>query len=598
MWVYDTAGGQLYTPPLPNPCCAYQFQKASGSFTFKIPNLADPRFDGIVMAWFNDTVSLPARFQQAFAFFEINSLSVIVTVNPKTYAPGGIVTTTVTTVVTRNQAAPSPFDPPEPGMNVVISVFQITPLGLVATTYGSGAQALQTDLHGKLTYVFQLLGTAPQSDYEVHAIATHPNTIWNWESQDTFTVSVSAGITQVLGFARQSGATFVAANEFQAGDVAQVTSVVSGVSGGATLTYIFEVRDTTSAICTTGGSPGSLLAKATQSSAVFQYAINRSFQGIVCFRVTADDGQGNRVTTARSFTVVFGWLLVNADRREYNPLDTVTISWNLVSNRITNPSYFYEVRDSDGNLVASGTTNQATSFPYPVPNPSSSRYTFTVTATELGRTVAGSITLTQVTGFFITASFDRNPPAYSPGETMTIHYTIAARSANAVAPATYRITYGLLNGPTGGGSLRVSSTGAASGDLTYTVPTGIDEGDQLFQIAEANTATQAIQVVTIRSTSPLWYVNIGDVPVLVLVMLVWLVLMTLLLWRKGVIGGMRPRAPREAPAGPTKQEPVHAAPGSPMTVTCRSCGSPIEITTSKRPIEVMCPKCGNTEVVS
>jgi predicted RNA-binding Zn-ribbon protein involved in translation (DUF1610 family) len=34
-----------------------------------------------------------------------------------------------------------------------------------------------------------------------------------------------------------------------------------------------------------------------------------------------------------------------------------------------------------------------------------------------------------------------------------------------------------------------------------------------------------------------------------------------------------------------------------MSVTCRHCGKAIEITTSKRPIEVMCPSCGETQVV-
>jgi len=34
-----------------------------------------------------------------------------------------------------------------------------------------------------------------------------------------------------------------------------------------------------------------------------------------------------------------------------------------------------------------------------------------------------------------------------------------------------------------------------------------------------------------------------------------------------------------------------------MTVTCKACGAPIEITTSKRPIEVMCPSCGETQMV-
>lgn len=35
----------------------------------------------------------------------------------------------------------------------------------------------------------------------------------------------------------------------------------------------------------------------------------------------------------------------------------------------------------------------------------------------------------------------------------------------------------------------------------------------------------------------------------------------------------------------------------PLMINCKSCGAEIEITTSKRPIEVMCPSCGETEMV-
>jgi len=75
---------------------------------------------------------------------------------------------------------------------------------------------------------------------------------------------------------------------------------------------------------------------------------------------------------------VFGWLLVNADPQQYNPGDGVAITWSLVSNRITAPSYHYEIRDSNGNLVESGTTDQTTNKQYTIPNPSSTRYTVTV----------------------------------------------------------------------------------------------------------------------------------------------------------------------------------------------------------------------------
>ena len=54
----------------------------------------------------------------------------------------------------------------------------------------------------------------------------------------------------------------------------------------------------------------------------------------------------------------------------------------------------------------------------------------------------------------------------------------------------------------------------------------------------------------------------------------------------------RPTPPPPPPSGPTQPSAV-----GPMNVSCKHCGASIEITTSKRPIEVMCPSCGETQVV-
>jgi DNA-directed RNA polymerase subunit RPC12/RpoP len=78
-----------------------------------------------------------------------------------------------------------------------------------------------------------------------------------------------------------------------------------------------------------------------------------------------------------------------------------------------------------------------------------------------------------------------------------------------------------------------------------------------------------------------------------------LILVVFLLWRRTGVGPAprlpgegRPTTPPPPAAGP---QPPQAA--GPMSVTCRHCGKAIEITTSKRPIEVMCPSCGETQVV-
>ena len=579
LWVFDTNGRNLL------PTSPFQYQKASGNTRFTLNNLADPQFDAIVETWFNNTPVNQERFQQAAWFFGIDSLGVFVDVTPNQYPPGGIVSTNIRTVVTDNQVNPSPFDPPEPNINVDISVWEVTPTGTVQRPQ-YGTTGLVSDAHGELTYLFKLADTvADGTDFEVRADASHANRVQTApEKKDTFTVSAAAGLTQHLQFNQ---------NEYQAGDTATVTSIVSG-AGSTPLTFIFEVRDTTTDVCTPAFAAGALLATDTRTLNTFSYAIPQNFDGQICFRVTADDGKGNRATNAQRFDVLFGWVLVNADRREYNAGETVTITWDLRSNKITTPTYFYEVRDVDGNLVTSNTTGTVRRFTFRVPALASVQYTFRVTATQSGRAVSGSVTLAEVTGFFITATFDR--PSYLPGDTMHIRYTIAARSSNLALPSTFTITYGLENGPAGG-SFQVVSTASRSGELTYRIPKGIDEGNQIFLIREANTNTQAFEVVAIRATSPLGETVFAS-PIISLVLLLLIIVVFLVLWRGGLLPGLPKRAPGEVPPAPTKPEPVHAPMTSPMSVTCRSCGSPIEITTSKRPIEVMCPKCGNTEMVA
>jgi hypothetical protein len=582
LWVYDQRGPAF---PLMTPT-VHTYSAASGSFTFSLPDLADPDWDGMVETWFNDSSSNPVRYQRAFTWFDIDSLGVIVDVSPNQYPPGGIVTAYVWTLVSFDQANPQPWEPQEPNIGVDISVWEVPTTGTPIERTQYGATGLVTDAHGRLTYVFKLDASIPDgTDFEVRANASHSNGIWRWEARDSFTVSVAAGLTMVLQFNQ---------DEYQAGDAATVEAIVAG-AGTATLTYIFQVRDTTSATCAAGFPDGLLLATDTRQTNTYTYTIPSNFEGQVCFRVTADDGAGNRVTSAREFTVVFGWLLVNSDRREYDAGQTVTITWELKSELLTGPTYFYEVRDDDGNLVTSGTTGTTgTRFEFLVPDPASPSYTFTVTATKDGRTVRGSVSVTEITGFFLTATFDRS--SYAPGDTMKIHYRIVVRGGDAL-PSTFYLTYGLLSGSFGG-AFRTTSTGAAQGDLSYVVPKGIDEGDELFQITESNTGTMSIEVVTIRGTSPLWFVTVGDIPVIVWILLVWLILMTLMLWRRGALVGARAPRPEQVPPPPLKQEPVPTSATSPMMVTCRNCGSPIEITTSKRPIEVMCPKCGGTEVVA
>ena len=93
--------------------------------------------------------------------------------------------------------------------------------------------------------------------------------------------------------------------------------------------------------------------------------------------------------------------------------------------------------------------------------------------------------------------------------------------------------------------------------------------------------------------------EIGGMPVfaVLLALLFILVLLALaVLWRRMAAG----RVPTPAQPGgmtpPPPPEPRHAP--TPMSVACKNCGKNIDLTTSKRPIEVMCPSCGETQLVT
>jgi hypothetical protein len=325
---------------------------------------------------------------------------------------------------------------------------------------------------------------------------------------------------------------------------------------------------------------------------VYQYTIPTTFDGSILFSATVDDGQGNRRFDSRTFFVVLGILVVNLDRSEYGGGETITATYSLTRNPavLTNPTYYYEIFDTSGILVRSGVAT-GSSVQYQVPQVPSNSYMFRITAAEAGRALSGSSTAFIVSGVLLSIGFDR--PSYNPGETMRISYTLTPRGRTAL-PSNFLFFIGMPGAPQ-----KTVQTTASSGAITYTVPGGMNQGAQFVTVQEANTGAYAVESVTIGQTNPLWS-DIGGIPAIVVVLglfLALLFILMILVWRR-TMGGMVPRAPGERPRMEKPAPSASAQPGpAPMTVTCKACSAPIEITTSKRPIEVMCPSCGETQMV-
>ena len=567
LWVYDQFGAPLITT---NP---QLFGTPANSFTFRLNILIPTNRIIIASAWYNNTRSNADRFWFAQMVASVDGLRLIVNVGAVSYQPGGIVTADISAKIT--DFPPFSGDPGAEGVNITITVTNQR-TSTIEPLYG--ATGLKTDTHGNVRHVFQLAASIQDgTQFLLRADGVFENGP-SATGSDTFTVNSAAGMTIVLTFDK---------SQYISGDTVTMKIDVSGSAGP--FTYISEARDFP------GGNllgRDNTVSAATSSSWAFQ--IPTTFDGSITFYGTADDGQGNRRTDSRTFTVLLGILVVNLDRTEYDAGNTVTATYALTPGVLANPTYFYEILDTSqfpSILVKSGVATGGT-VSYQVPSVPSSSYMFRITATEAGRALAGSASTYLVSGVLLSISLDR--ASYNPGETMRITYQLTPRGRTRL-PSSFVFLIGMPGAPT-----KTVQTTSDRGDLTYTIPAGANTGQVFITVQEGATGAFAVEGVTIGQVNPLW-TDVAGVPAIVVVLGLFVILafiMIILMWRR-MLPGLAPRAPSEKALPISRPPPpATAMPGpAPMSVTCKACGAPIEITTSKRPIEVMCPNCGETQMV-
>ena len=371
---------------------------------------------------------------------------------------------------------------------------------------------------------------------------------------------------------------------FLSGDVASVNAMVYRTPGPANYTYNWTVRDTF----------GRLLNTTVNGGPTFRYSIPLNYTGLLTFFVRVDDGQGltsNSFSTVRVFVAVMSLRL---DRGDFAPGDAITASYSVTSHVILRPTYDYQVADSSFTIVLNGNTNNTT-FSFRTPAPAASRtYRFLVTAREGTNTSQAQLTIGQATGDLLGATFDR--ASYMPGDTIHAHLTVTPRGAT---PLPLQFIWTLSLGGFGGSPTVSAITTVPEVDLTLPIPQGVGTGDLVVTATESSTGTAIGHTLHIGTTNALWSTDIGGVPlfaVLLGLLFILLLVAVLGLWRR--VGGGHLMGPRAAPPPPPPGGTTQAPTTMPMSVICNHCGKSIDITTSKRPIEVMCPSCGETQLVA
>jgi hypothetical protein len=371
---------------------------------------------------------------------------------------------------------------------------------------------------------------------------------------------------------------------YLSGDAAVASVIVYRTPSPGNYTYNWTVRDSFFRIVNTTAN----------AAASFTYAIPLNYTGLLTFQSRVDDGQGLIINSQRSVGVNIAVMSLRLDRGDFAPGDTILASYSVTSHVITRPTYDYEVSDTSAVVVFSGTTND-TFIAFKTPAVASRTYAFLVTAREGSNSTNARVTISQVSGALLGVTFDKS--SYSPGEIIHAHLSIGPRGTTALPlQFTWTLSLGL---PFSGAPTVSAITTTPETDLSLPIPQGVGTGDILIFATEASTGTFQYHTVNIGTTSSLWTTELGGVPlfaVLLGLLFILLLVAVLGLWRRvggGHLMGPRATAPPPPPGGPTQTQPT-----APMSVICRHCGKSIDLTTSKRPIEVMCPSCGETQLVT
>jgi len=190
---------------------------------------------------------------------------------------------------------------------------------------------------------------------------------------------------------------------------------------------------------------------------------------------------------------------------------------------------------------------------------------------------------------------------YAPGQVITVGFELIPQVKVAKIPVIRASVRDVTNGVDGEvgvfenlkGELDVTlSPTAANGQTTLRLTV-----NDLHFVGDVHTYDQRLNV---NANMGAFAGNIAGMSVadLVLMMLVIVILIILVfMLMKGMGGGAAAASMAAAPAAAPAPKPAETyAPKA--AVKCPACSTMVDVATSKRPIEVMCPKCGTSQVVS
>ncbi len=495
---------------------------SSGSFQIQIPEDAFIDYNAMLHVWANDTED---HFYYIPKNINLGSIEVTVYTGDNQYLPGDFVVVAIDANIIEGFSR-YPLKQGTVALNV-------TKDGVVIADYT--VSGLTTDLQGELTYIFTLLSNAVTGEYDVNVLVSKENDFDT--DRDTFEVVESREMSVELGFDNKYFSNWDYP-EYYPGDTVTVTyNAIRGMEVVENVNCEYWVYY---------GSD--YIAAGTSSSGEFTFDIPSDFDGKLTVNVEVTDSDGVKAYAMGYIDVVRARLLLKPNTNVYLPGDTIKVDYSVVGSDIPDASYYYEIKDDNGNVVQRGTLEDSSGkFEFTVPEGSIPDYygIMGYITDANGLTVATSdITVNRLQGFLITFTLDKN--TYRPGETATLNYEIISLDGSEL-PDKFTLSYGFY-----GGEGRSIQTSNAKGSLKLKVPDDVADGEGFFSLSSPDLeATSQLQEANIRSNPNPLAETVGDVSFLDLLLLILIVIcliIALTSWSRGK------KAMEEAKLPPWKKE--------------------------------------------
>ena len=296
------------------------------------------------------------------------------------------------------------------------------------------------------------------------------------------------------------------------------------------------------------------------------YYIPLDFQGEINVKVYAFLPDGSYLYDYAWLHVAPAYLDLKVSQHTYGEVgEQITVYTKSTSHIMKNPTYYYTVEDSDGNVVKSVSTSSST-FTFEIPSLESRFYTISVKAVDSEYTVYNNLAIFRedkyvVNAFLLTKSkYESN--VYSPGDTVKIGYNI---SKYGLFNSTPIILHWKILNTENQGTIVLNET-QLQGNFTIKIPEDFQGSMVMTLWVDSGTYSSDASMLSLEVHEPSWAMeSYAGMPMgtflaivissLALILSIVAIIM-LLLTRRKKEEFSKPRAPRPFTEKRTKHEEI------------------------------------------